>query len=138
MRVFALVLLMLLMPLRAWAGDAMALSVLPTQSHLPAQTTDAQPADAQPADAHPAGHGAMTGAADHPDHADHAGHAPIADAAADDHCPSHNACDVCNGPVLSLTAWQDDAAPAPHHVQAAPDVRFASLVPPRRHKPPIA
>lgn len=73
---------------------------------------------------------------DHAGHADHDDHASMAEP--DNHCSSHTACDLCNGPVLSLPGWKAEPAPARHHLQTAPEVRFASLVPPRHHKPPIA
>ena len=121
MRHFLIALMIALLPVRGWVGEAMAFSM-------------------------PGGPAATASHAGCPDHAAPAqaagmleALAPLADnSTTDDGSHQHNACDVCNGPVLSLAAWQDDAAPAPHHVQAAPDVRFASLVPPRRHKPPIA
>lgn len=120
MRPLILVMLMLLMPLRAWAGDTMALSMLHGQGHPPA-TSMASEADGQE------------------DHAAHDGHAAHAAAAeADNPCPTHTACDLCNGPVMNLAGWKADPVPARHQLQAAPAVHFASLVPPRHHKPPIA
>lgn len=111
MRVLALVLLMLLMPLRAWAGDAMALSM--AQQHLPAQE-----------------HG------QHEAHAETGLHGETADAGT--YCPSHIACDLCNGPVLSLAPWQAEAGTVRHPRLVVPDEHFASLVPERLHRPPIA
>ncbi len=120
MRPIVLVLLMLLLPLRAWAGDAMALSML---QERPAQAAAVM---------------AMPGDHDHHDmtvgHAGHDGQAPQAG----DDCPSHVACDVCNGPVLSLPVWQAEGSMARHHPPVPPATDFASLVPQRHHKPPIA
>lgn len=133
MRVLTLVLLMLLMPLRAWAGDAMALSML--QGHAPVKATHAMHTDA------------MADHSDHSDHQDHRGpngHQDVADThaghdmATDDACPSHVACDLCNGPVLSLPLWQGEVTTARHHPAVPLATDFASLVPPRHHKPPIA
>lgn len=122
MRVFVLVLLMLLLPLRAWAGDAMVLSM----AHGAAAAAVAMPTDHSAHDMHgghdmPAGHAAHDAAAQSPDD-----------------CPSHVACDVCNGPVLSLPVWKAEGAVARHRPPVPPSADFASLVPPRRHKPPIA
>lgn len=126
MRALLLVMLMLLMPLRAWAGDTMALSMLHGQGHPPATSMASEPAGQQ-------------------DHADHAGHAGddghdahLVAAEADNPCPTHTACDLCNGPLMNLAGWKADPVPARHRLQAAPAVHFASLVPPRHHKPPIA
>lgn len=122
MRPLVLVLLMLLLPLRAWAGDAMAFSML---QESPAQAA----AMAMPGD-----HG------DHDHHGMNVGHAGHDDPApqAGDDCPSHVACDVCNGPVLSLPIWHAEGSVARHHPPVSPTTDFASLVPPRHHKPPIA
>ncbi|WP_302175933.1 hypothetical protein [uncultured Hydrogenophaga sp.] len=120
MRTLAIVLLMLLMPLRAWAGDAMALSMLHGQGHPPVTSTASMAVETE----------------DHAGHADHDDHASMAEP--DNHCSSHTACDLCNGPVLSLPGWKADPVPARHHLQTVPKVRFASLVPPRHHKPPIS
>ena len=119
MRVLTLVLLMLLLPLRAWAGDAMALSEL--RGHGPATVQVSAAADQHAGHDHSAGHVA-----------------PVAAADADQDCPSHVACDVCNGPVLSLPVWQAHGATVVHRPRVPSATDFASLVPQRHHKPPIA
>lgn len=125
MRVFVLILLMLLLPLRAWAGDAMALSMVQGAG----AAALVMPADHTAHDMHDG----------HDGHDMQAGHAAhnAAPQAADD-CPSHVACDVCNGPVLSLPVWKAEGAVARHRPSVTPSSDFASLVPHRRHKPPIA
>ncbi len=127
MRPLVLVLLMLLLPLRAWAGDAMALSMLHESPAQAMAMESATSGDHVQADHH-----------DHHDQPDlHAGYGEPAAQAGDD-CPSHVACDVCNGPVLSLPIWQAEGSVARHHPPASASTDFASLVPPRHHKPPIA
>lgn len=127
MRVLVLVLLMLLMPLRAWAGDTMALSM--AQQHLPAQEHSQHTDHGAHADVHGGVHGGSH-AASHESHPD-----GLADAGSD--CPSHAACDLCNGPALSLPVWQAEAGTVRHPRLSVPDERFASLVLARLHRPPI-
>jgi hypothetical protein len=138
MRVFTLVLLMLLLPLRAWAGDAMALAMLqgPATSHAAVSDTHAGHApDPAPAHAtHDHGHALDHAAHEAVPHGDH----PQGAFGTDEHCPTHVACDVCNGPVLTLPAWQADGATVRHRLEVATATPFASLVPHRHHKPPIA
>jgi len=137
MRHFLLALMIALLPLRAWAGDAMAISML----------------------GHPAATAAVAGfAAEHahcPDHAaqlplgsasghavDHSAHGSGEHAAQASHPGQdhhqHSACDVCNGPALG--AGQPSAAMASqvHAVLTPPAERFVSFAPQQGIKPPIS
>lgn len=114
MRRWFVIFLIVLLPWRAWAGDAMTLAV-------PA------PADASPA-AHCTDHAA-------PATTEHHG----ADHAQRDLPAPHAVCDICNGPVLvpatGLPAW---STPVPHAVLSAGPERFDSALAQPGHKPPIA
>jgi len=120
MRVFFIALLIALLPVRGWVGDAMAISM----AGLP---------DGPPA-------AMMTGAADagHDVHAgmDHGDHAEHGMAGTDGH--SHNACDVCNGPVLTVSDTSPALARAVHALRADRVEAFASSLPRAGHKPPIS
>lgn len=109
MRRWFVIFLIVLLPWRAWAGDAMMLSV-------------AAPAD-------PAAH-----CADHPpQQADPADHA-TADAPS-----SHAVCDICNGPALApTTPLALGQEPLPQTRRSTDPERFASAPPQEGHKPPIA
>lgn len=129
MRHWLLVLMIALLPLRGWAGDAMALSVWVA----PGSSQAAAPCHGAPApmasvvmkgDSHHAtateamAHGSETG--DSPQHS------------------TCNACDVCNGPAMTLALHSASASP-PRHTHIAPACeRFASAEPQRGSKPPIA
>ena len=120
MRVFFIALLIALLPVRGWVGDAMAISM----AGLP----DGQPATMVMAAAD-AGHDHHAGM-DHSDHADHdtagtAGH-------------SHSACDVCNGPVLTVANSSPELARAVHTLHADRVEAFVSSLPRAGHKPPIS
>lgn len=127
MRVFWIVLLIALLPLRGWVGDAMALGMAtsaPVQTASVAAAGDDCPHHASEA------------------HADHSGHT-MAERGAPGHgehgsSQNHLLCDLCNGPVLSpasagARALAIEQGPPVEHAQ-----RFASLAPRRVVKPPIA
>lgn len=114
MRRWFVVLLIVLLPWRAWAGDAMLLSMAPTPGHdVPAfMTATASPHCAEHAGTEDANPGEPTG---------------------------HAICDICNGPLLAV-ATPDDAGsdPLPPSRLSAGAVRFASALPHPGHKPPIS
>lgn len=119
MRVWFVVLLMVLLPLRGWAGDAMAVSM----------ATDRAPAAAlvAAADCH--------GAADHThdqhgSQDSHQGH--------EGHGTAHLLCDVCNGPALTPAAMLAVGDARPHSLHIPSRVAFASEAPRRGVRPPIA
>ncbi|MDP2418019.1 MAG: hypothetical protein U1D25_03160 [Hydrogenophaga sp.] len=137
MRHLLLALMIALLPLRAWAGDAMAISML---GH-PAATAAAAGFAAEhancPDHAAQSPPGSITGhAVDHSTHATGKHVAEASHAGQDHH--QHNACDVCNGPVLG-TAQPGAATPAQlHAVLALSAERFASFAPQQGVKPPIS
>ena len=133
MRHLLLALIIALLPLRAWVGDAMAVSMM--------------------------GHTAtsMVAAGAQPDCPDHAGEVPLAlslsaghdlhgsthgtaEAQQPDHPQDHqhSACDVCNGPAMALPTPAVPALAMAHGVLAPPAERFASTEPHRGIKPPIS
>lgn len=112
MRHLLLALLVALLPLRAWVGDAMAITmVAPSTGHESMVMTGV---DAAPCPDH-----AMGAAADSADH-------------------QHRTCDVCNGPAMALAAPLAMLASATHAVLTTPTERFVSSVPPPGTKPPIS
>jgi hypothetical protein len=126
MRVFFVALLIALLPVRGWVGDAMAISMasLPGGEH-----TAMAMADSDGAHDHHAG---MDDVATDP-----AAHVAT-DAAADADTHSHSACDVCNGPVLTVADTSPDLARAVHALRADRVEAFVSSVPRAGHKPPIS
>jgi hypothetical protein len=145
MRHVLLALLIALLPLRGWVGDAMAVSLV---AHPAVHAATHTLAPSETVADHCAEHPGHTG---HTAHADQASPAqPFADAhhtsdagtsphPADQH-PSHQhkACDVCNGPAMALSGVEAVALPLPHGVLATASVRFASTVLPQGIKPPIS
>ncbi|MBX3610432.1 MAG: hypothetical protein KF871_11110 [Hydrogenophaga sp.] len=126
MRLIWIALLIALLPLRGWVGDAMALGMASGQ-HAP------QAAAAM-------GHG--NGPCPHADASDAATtHMAPQDAAhpADPQgSHDHRLCDVCNAPALQMalsTLPVSDVVATPLAVHR---VRYASLAPRRHLKPPIA
>lgn len=118
MRRWFVVLLIVLLPWRAWAGDAMVLSMA-----------------ASPEQAQVAAVAAVADAATAPHCADHA----VADPASPGETALHAACDICNGPLLATTPWAAAGpAPLPPSRLTAGAVRFASAQPHPGHKPPIS
>lgn len=110
MRHWLLILLIALLPLRAWAGDAMAVAM-------------------------PSTPGTAAHCAEHPPAADTSAQA---DASADDQ-QTHALCDVCNGPAMTAgTHPNPTAAPLPQALVAPGRSDFVSAVLQRGHKPPIA
>ncbi|MBA4261810.1 MAG: hypothetical protein C0443_07260 [Comamonadaceae bacterium] len=117
MRHWLLILMIALLPLRGWAGDAMAMSMWAAP---PAHQT------ASPCHGGPATLAAQEMA--------HDGH-HTADT------PSHNsctACDICNGPAMTLAAHSARTTLPAVTTTAPACERFASAVPQRGSKPPIA
>jgi hypothetical protein len=113
MRRWFVVLLIVLLPWRAWAGDAMVLSMAaaPEQDQAVAGTV-------------PTSH-----CADH----------TAADTATPAEPALHATCDICNGPLLATTPWAAAGPePLPPSRLTAGAVRFASALPHPGHKPPIS
>lgn len=122
-RLFVIVLLVLL-PLRGWAANAMALEVLPTQSGSAAHALcpdHATPVTDGAHGTHGAAHDATGG-----------------DTAAHDVSHTHPHCTACQLPALNWPVWPTLAAAPP---QATPTAHAAVLrnpAPRRLIKPPIA
>lgn len=119
MRHLLLALMIALLPIRGWMGDAMAVAMLAA----PAQTMSAA---------------ASSGAAPCPDHDMPGEHAGMQDngSSADHH--AHKSCDVCNGPVMALSPPAVPTLAPAHGVLAPLAERFASFEPHRGIKPPIS
>jgi hypothetical protein len=112
MRHLMLALLIALLPLRGWMGDAMALG---TQHATVVQVTSAM-------------------------HADCAGHHAGSVEATSSHSTNHtcHACDVCHSPAfapMNGLTWTSPRGPVP---QPERSERFASAVPQPGIKPPIS
>lgn len=133
MRHLLIALLIALLPVRGWVGDAMALAV---QSQ-------------------PAGAAAHAGCPDHapPTWSPSAEHAQTAHAMADmaadssaehltephgDGSHQHKTCDICNGPAMAAPAPVLPAPSTTHTQHASPALTFASSELPRSAKPPIS
>lgn len=117
MRRWFLVLLIVLLPWRAWAGDAMVLSMAPAPERAVAVAIE------------------DFAAAPTPHCADHAAQ----DAASPGEPALHAVCDICNGPLLAVAPWAGTGhEPLPASRLSSGAVRFASALPRPGHKPPIS
>lgn len=120
MRRWFVIFLIVLLPWRAWAGDAMTLNV-PTTPTSAAHCADHAVQATMPsvAPAPLAEHGSD--------------HASASDAA------PHAVCDICNGPAMTSSPPSLEVQqPLPSSRQSTDPVRFASALPRAGHKPPIA
>lgn len=116
MRRWFVIFLIVLLPWRAWAGDAMTLAMAApagTEGHCAEHTLEA-------ASSHGESDAAMT------------------QVGTDSSAP-HTVCDICNGPAMTATPRLGvETGPLPQAHQTAGPVRFASALPRPGHKPPIA
>ncbi len=122
MRHWFLVLMIALLPLRGWVGDAMAMQMWA----MPAHSTLAMD-----------GHGG--GQADH--HAMEDAHCACdehASASQDSADHQHSACDVCNVPALAMALPGLQTPPGVHGPLVRTAERFASSEAQRSVKPPIS
>jgi hypothetical protein len=132
MRHWLLILMIALLPLRGWASDTMALSdwgaPVRAQAVAPCHGQQAESSPMNSLDM-PGGHQANTEPAMAHGHA------------ADDDSASHTACtacDLCNGPAMTPAVQSArSTVPAIGHGATACE-HFASAVPQRGSKPPIA
>lgn len=125
MRRWLVILMLLLLPLRAWAGGVMLTSMLAPDPAAGAVTTAVQPPTAAP----PCHASVSSEPADH--------HAQGQALEAVSH-PSHLLCDICNVPALSTTVLQlhlPEQLRSPIPPRLMP---FASVWPSRDSRPPIA
>lgn len=128
MRVFVLALMILLLPLRGWMGDSMAMG---SADHSMASASSSAEAHC-PEHAHtasPASDHAMP-ATDHGD-----GHQ---EAASDAGGHAHDLCEVCNGPAMAGQVTVQAGGDARPGLSAARVEAFLSHLPLGEHKPPIA
>ncbi|MCX7257433.1 MAG: hypothetical protein NTZ64_12020 [Polaromonas sp.] len=145
---FALMIALLL--LRGWTGDAMAnsMALAPLQHAQPSvmamqmsvpMTPDVAPMSAAPQAAHKAAHKAAPDAEQAMTH-DCAEHTAPDDnsPAASPHCQSCDACQACHGVALIPPATRPSAAFNPRAQPPAPAARFASADAAPGQKPPIS
>lgn len=112
MRHLLIALVIALLPLRAWVGDAMAMNLqMPSPSAMAATLASAD--------------------APCPDH-----HASDASTPSMDH--QHTSCEVCHGPAMPMALQVVLVPPAVHGVIATPSERFTSSEPRPGIKPPIS
>lgn len=123
MRHFLLALLIALLPLRSWMGDAMAVAML------------AAPAHAMDQAASPSDHTMGAGHDMDREHAMTADHANMLDSGGEH---THKSCEVCNGPAMALAIPAVPTLAPLHGVLVPPAERFASSEPQRGTKPPIS
>lgn len=126
MRFWIVALMIALLPLRGWVGDAMALERLAHAPEAPAAVA---------ALAHDCHEATAPEASPHAMHADGHGQAAEGDQASHH---SHLSCDLCNVPALHPPAALLAADSAPHPLRVLSHERFASHEPRRDRKPPIA
>ncbi|MGJ7611767.1 MULTISPECIES: hypothetical protein [unclassified Variovorax] len=147
MRTLLLALMIALLPIRGWLGDAMAVEMvkhsLPVAAAASASTATAA-TEAHCHEAMQAGdHGGMdmqtSAAADMPDPSAHATH-DAHDSAGADHqgCGTCTACQVCHTVALGGMPLVDTVHGAPQAPPAAHASRFASAEPAQGLKPPIS
>lgn len=114
MRHWFLVLMIALLPLRGWVGDAMAVEMLTLSAHATmAMEAHGDAHDRCACDEH---------AASAEDSGDH----------------QHSACDVCNVSALAMAMPRLQTPPTVHSQLAPPAERFASSEAQRGIKPPIS
>jgi hypothetical protein len=122
MRRPGLLLLICLLTLRMWVGDAMAFTSLSAPSSPAAWGASGQ--------LQPPCHETVTHAAANPSD-------PAPDAGPADHGGPCDACQVCHLPLLAFASQATTGSPMPQAVHTAPVVRFQSAHLAPRLKPPI-
>jgi len=144
MRMMLIIVMMALAPLRAWAGDAMAIGMAAAQVAVTAPATS-QPALVAAAAARSSGQVDTDISA----HADCAGHGAIevaavqdSDASQDDaasiHCPTCSFCQVCSSPGLATTGSLTGTIRFVHAVPLTGGTHFTSAERAPGFKPPIS
>jgi hypothetical protein len=130
MRVFLVALMIAMLPLRGWMGDAMAIGMAgqhqevaaaPMEHGMAAAHEDCAgmaPATLTPAPTDESAAGSMAGASDD--------------------CESCSACQVCNSVALATDSPAALALSAPQASPVSVLAQFASFYPQRGHKPPIS
>lgn len=125
MRHWFLVLMIALLPLRGWVGDAMAVEMLAQPAHATLATGSH---GGEHSSHHAAEHGAEHGQCACDEHA----------AAEDSPDHQHSACDVCNVPALAMSLTGLRTPPAVYTPLAVLAEHFASSETQRGVKPPIS
>lgn len=125
-----ILLLIALLPLRGWVGEAMAGEML-AQRTAAAAAHAAQPhdGDAGQHEAHGSGHDCMDGHAAAPADGTDAQHGD---------CPTCAACQVCSSVALGIDMPSTITATFAHVPPAWRDIHFASAEPVRAVEPPIS
>lgn len=133
MRVLLLALMIALLPLRGWVGDAMAMDMMSEALHTPSHAIKSVATDT-----HPARHSGHF-EAHHADCAEHAAPAPTSDAAGshDGNCASHAACQLCHSVALATPPLTLAPAALPLAAPPLALAGFANAELPRGFKPPI-
>lgn len=123
MRHLLLALLIALLPIRSWMGDAMAVAMLAAPAHTMDQAASGT------------GHAMGT---DHVMGSDHAmaGDTTSMQDSGSEH--THKSCEVCNGPAMALSIPAVPTLVPVHGMLVPPAERFASSEPHRGIKPPIS
>lgn len=144
MRTLLLALMIALLPLRGWLGDAMAVEMVKHSLPVAASASASMATAAAEAHCHEAmeagDHGGMdmqmSAGTDMPDSSAHATH----DSAGADHqgCGTCTACQVCHTVALGGMPLVDTVHSAPQAPPAAHASRFASAEPAQGLKPPIS
>jgi hypothetical protein len=120
MRVFFIILLIALTPLRGWANDVMATrmaSQLPTQAQAATPQVQSHCEGMAATDAHAA---------------------PAAPVLESLHCDNCALCQMCFAPALPMDTASAPNTSAPHPTPAMQDVLFSSAALSQGHKPPIS
>lgn len=124
MRHLLLALIIALLPIRSWMGDAMAVAMLAAPAHAMNQA------------ASDTGHAMDTGHDMGSEHATMTGdHADMQDSGSEH---THKSCEVCNGPAMALSIPAVPTLAPQHGMLVPPAERFASSEPHRGIKPPIS
>ena len=146
MRTLLLALMIALLPIRGWLGDAMAVEMakhsLPEAVSVASAATEAHCHEAMEAGDHRGMAMQMSAGTDMPDplaHATHDTHESHDDAGADHQgCGTCTACQVCHTVALGGMPQVDTVHGAPQAPPAAHASRFASAEPAQGLKPPIS
>lgn len=148
MRVFVLLLAIVLLPLRGWLGDAMAMQLVSPAAMSMAAGTATATADAPHAAGHHADADAPTAppeAMPHALHAAHGAHAESHPSEVDDGTATHHgshadctACQVCHSVAVADFSLPAAMTPAPHAAPRVNAVGFTSTALQPLRKPPIS
>jgi hypothetical protein len=141
MRRWLLILMVLLLPLRAWVGEAMAAQMVQQQTAAGTPATDRH----AHADAHESA-AAMVHGHEHAEGAVHeCDHGPAHEAAAGDaeqpttghgDCPTCASCQICSTVALSAAAWPHGPDRFSHPRPQAVQPSYSSVAPTLAFKPP--